>query len=111
MVKNIKQFRFYGTDNENNTNAASFFKDPGVGLNAYMPVVHIGVQTLPGTKIYLNDNLNPIIVGLTGIYELDLDNTTGLISKIRFDEQSINIINSIETAYLILDIVYETEED
>jgi hypothetical protein len=43
MVKNIKQFRFYGTDNENNTNAASFFKDPGVGLNAYMPVVHIGV--------------------------------------------------------------------
>jgi hypothetical protein len=66
---------------------------------------------LPGTKIYLNDNLNPIIVGLTGIYELDLDGTTGLISKIRFDEQSINIIDSIETAYLILDIVYETEED
>ena len=110
MVKNIKQFRFYGTDNENNTNAASFFKDPGVGLNAYMPVVHIGVQTLPGTKIYLNDNLNPIIVGLTGIYELDLEGISE-ITSISFDRDSLSAINNINNAYLIVDAIYNVEEE
>lgn len=114
MVKRIKQFRFYGTGNTNNNPSigATFFTNPGVGLTDYMPIVHLGIQTLPGTKIYLNQNIDaPIIIGSTGIYELDLENTTGLISSIQVDQGSMNIIDIVPTAYFIMDIVYETEED
>jgi hypothetical protein len=48
-----------------------------------MPIVHLGIQTLPGTKVYLNSNMDaPVIIGATGIYELDLEGTTGLISSL-----------------------------
>jgi hypothetical protein len=37
-----------------------------------MPIVQLGIQSVPGTKFYLNGSNNPIIIGNTGIYELDL---------------------------------------
>ena len=49
----------------------------------YSPIIHLGIQTLPGTKIYLNGFYDaPIIIGATGIYELDLEGTTGLIDRV-----------------------------
>ena len=48
------------------------------------PIVQLGIQTLPGTKFYLNNSIEPIIVGYTGIYELDLDNQTEIF-KLTFN--------------------------
>lgn len=113
MVKRIKQFRYYSNNQmgNNNPDDKQFFVD-GRKLSEYMPIVHIGVQTLPGTKIFLNSNwAAPIIVGATGIYELDLDGTTGLINELRIDAASMDIIDRTKTGYIIIDIVYETEED
>jgi len=40
----------------------------------YTPITQLGIQTLPGVKFYLNKRENgAIIVGYTGIYELDLE--------------------------------------
>ena len=111
MVKRIKQFRFYGNSNDKNTNNKIFFTS-GVDFSSYMPIVHLGIQTLPGTKVYLNSNFDaPVIIGITGIYELNLENTTGLISSLMFDAASMDIIDTTPTAYLIVDIVYETEDE
>ncbi len=111
MVKKIKQFRFYDQGNSKNTNEKIFFTS-NVDFSRYMPIVHLGIQTLPGTKVYLNSNMDaPVIIGATGIYELDLEGTTGLISSLQFDPNSMNIIEATPTGYLIVDIIYEVEED
>jgi hypothetical protein len=39
----------------------------------YFPVSQLGIQGLPGTKFYLNNNTHSVIVGLTGTYELNLN--------------------------------------
>ena len=58
-------------------------------------------------SIILNTKLNyPIIVGYTGIYELNLDRIAE-INSLSFDATSIQTINNIEDAYLIIDMVCE----
>jgi predicted nucleic acid-binding Zn-ribbon protein len=52
----------------------------------------IGIQTMPGVKFYLNNSIEPIIVGSTGIYELNVENLTE-ITALSFDTTSINMIN------------------
>jgi hypothetical protein len=63
---------------------------------------------LPGTKFYLNDGINPIIVGSTGIYEVDLEGVSP-ITKIAFNQESLDIIENTANAYLIVDMIYDTE--
>lgn len=83
----------YGSDNE------------GV---AYFPIHKLGIQAMPGTKFYLNQNKSnpvPVIVNNTGIFELNLkDKIT--INKLRFDATSLNSMRNNPNAYLIIDIVY-----
>jgi hypothetical protein len=44
---------------------------------------------LPGTRFYLNNNIEaPVIVGPTGIYELDLENISE-INNLYFDLKSL----------------------
>lgn len=118
MAKRVKQFRYYGdaaSVNGNNYPAAnaggpnlrnlisgSVFRD-------FVPIVQLGIQTLPGTKFYLNGSNNPIIVGTTGIYELDLQNLSE-INSLQFDSRSLSLINGNGNAYLIIDIIYEDGE-
>jgi hypothetical protein len=62
---------------------------------------------MPGVKFYLNNSIEPIIVGATGVYELSVENLTE-ITALSFDTTSINMINqSPSTAYIIVDILYE----
>lgn len=118
MAKRIKQFRYYGEGSADNqpsqvtlssgaTEAVSYTKyvNGEVFANFY-PIVQLGVQALPGTKFYLNNGLDPIIIGYTGIYELDLDGAIE-ITKITFDKKSLEFINNSSTAVLIVDIVYD----
>jgi hypothetical protein len=57
----------------------------------------------------LNNSNNPIIIGYTGIYELDL-NGLSEITSIKIDMSSLNSINKITNGYLIVDIIYEDGE-
>lgn len=115
MARAIRQFRYYGNDNLKNqpsgitvsglTSGTVFFKDSGL-----ISIVQLGIQTLPGTKFYINDAIDPIIIGSTGIYELDLKGLTD-ITSLSFEEKSINQIDLLDSAYLIVDAIYEIEGD
>lgn len=113
MAKQIKQFRYYEQGNTAKnypSNISLSNLASGSIFSKYMPVVQLGIQSLPGTKFYLNNSNDPIIIGNTGIYELDL-NGLSEITAIEFDRQSINAIATNTNAYLIVDILYEDGED
>lgn len=118
MSKHIKQLRYYGPNNENNY--PQNVEEGYIGINQlinekffaqYMPITQIGIQTMPGTKFYLNDIQRnyPIIIGYTGIYELKLDGIAE-INSLAFDGESISRIANTSDAYLIIDMVYESGE-
>ena len=75
MAKRIMQFRYYSKGDEKNSphyitiaglTTGQIFRD-------FLPMSHLGIQTLPGTRFYLNGNTYPVIVGHSGLYELELD--------------------------------------
>ena len=116
----IKQFRYYEDGNANNSkqpNNAPLVDDSGDYINynfycnemsfaKFAPIYQLGIQTLPGTKFYLNQSIEPIIIGATGIYELDLRNTTANLSSLRFDKKSMLNIKNNPQGFLIIDMVY-----
>lgn len=114
MAKKIMQFRYYGENHSNNqpkniskatlgkqtAEIASIFQ-------GYLPITQLGIQTLPGTRVYLNNNeVGPIIIGSTGIYELELEGISE-ITDIYFDSTSLELIDNNDNAYLIIDIIYD----
>ena len=124
MAYKVKQFRYYNdkssevsADKRNQpttldgttTLITSEHYANGDVFGKYFPVTQLGIQALPGTKFYLNEAVDPVIIGATGIYELDL--TNGIqISKITFDPKSMEIIKNNDNAFLIVDIIYDDGE-
>ena len=114
MARKIKQFRFYqrtGTSGDQRNQPAEISLSnlkSGSLFSNYYPIVQLGIQTLPGVKFFLNKAVDPIMVGETGIYDLELDSATQ-ITHLCFDGTSLNFINSNSDAYLIIDIIYESE--
>lgn len=115
MAKKIKQFRYYAENDTNaNPNYTRNYPDSISARNLVSgsifatstPIVQLGIQALPGTRFFLNGNQYPIIIGNTGIYELDLQGQ-GEITALSFESRSINAIKENENAYLIVDIIYE----
>lgn len=122
--KRIAQFRYFG---DNNSNFNSQDKDAiyhqldnnqpngltmadlcaGTAFTDYTPIIQLGIQALPGTKFNLNTNLDPIVIGTTGIYELDLTDSSAVITSLTFEQSSIEYIQSNPDGYLIIDIVYQ----
>ena len=104
--KKIAQFLYFG---DSNANLNSIDKDivyhqlednqpnglnsrdlcSGTAFTDYTPIVQLGIQALPGTKFTLNTNLDPIVIGTTGIYELDLTNSSAVITSLSFEQNSI----------------------
>ena len=76
MAKHIMQFRYYG-DNHIDNQPRGIIKEQltqnGGIFTKYLPFTQLGIQTLPGSRFYLNNAESPIIVGSTGIYELELE--------------------------------------
>ena len=114
MAKQVKQFRFYEYNNEHKKNypeginyrnlvSGSLFAD-------YMPITQLGIQSLPGTKFYLNNSNNPIIIGHNGIYELNLEGLAE-ITALSFDASSIEAVSGNQNSFLIIDIIYEKEDE
>ena len=118
MAKRVGQVRYYGTtitgtrETPNPENyPASVTRSRlryGSIFNSSYPIVQLGVQTLPGVKFYINNHTTPVIVGSTGIYELDVDGITN-ITDIQFDNESLNMIDQNPNAYIIIDYIYEME--
>ena len=114
MAKKIKQIRYYADGADTNyPNSVDQGTIPlyrnlvsGSVFSRYMPILQLGIQALPGTKFYLNGSNNPIIIGNTGIYELDLQGLTE-INSLSFDASSISLISSNNNAYLIVDMIYD----
>lgn len=111
MAKQIYQYRYYPKLdtrnqpedlNEINLVNGTIFADK-------MPIIQLGIQTLPGVQFYLNGSTNPITIGTTGIYELDMS-TEAIITSLRFDYESIQLIKGSQTAYLIIDIVWGEDD-
>lgn len=110
MAKRVKQIRYYA-DNSNNNYGNPTYRNliSGSLISNFVPILQLGIQTLPGTKFYLNGSNNPIIVGNTGIYELNLQGLTE-INSLQFDASSLSLIANNNNAYLIIDIIYEDGE-
>jgi hypothetical protein len=53
-----------------------------------MPISQLSIQALPGTKFYLNNSYDPIVIGYTGIYEITINNLAE-ITSLKFDYESI----------------------
>ena len=115
-MKKIAQFRYRGqnsdgTNHPDNFPQYEFYIDKLTDGNIFQdfgPVTHLGIQAPVGIKFYLNSSPNPIMIGQTGIYELDLENI-GRISSIRFDRTDLNnyYTDNARNDMILIDIVYE----
>lgn len=117
----VKQFRYYGVGNDNN-----FPSDETLWISGIIDTtsteqrnllancgsaIKIGIQGLPGTIFYLNNNTpRGIMIDHTGVYELDLRNTTTTIDTLYFDPTSLQNISTIDNASLIVDILCYPKE-
>lgn len=119
MAQQIKQFRYYKEPQRDDDTGKFLGKNEPKNLNKYdlrstnakifrdyFPVTQLGIQGLPGTKFYLNNSIDPIILGITGTYELNLEGKSE-ITAIGFDNTSLETISNSPNAFLIIDIVYD----
>lgn len=107
MAKKIQQFRYYPNGVSVYPSGLSATKlSNGNAFAGYLPIIQLGIQTLPGVKFRLNGASNEIIVGSTGIYELDVSDGAA-ITMLTFDAASLKMIDESGTGYLIVDILYD----
>lgn len=107
-MKKIKQFRYYNDTSDKNNPSGLTAKDltTGRAFTQYLPIVQLGIQAIPGTKFYINNGQNSIVVGYTGIYELD-SSLVYSIRQLNFDTTSVDLIGKNDNGYLLVDIIYE----
>ena len=107
-MKKIKQFRYYNDSSEKNNPGGLTMKDltTGRAFDHYLPIVQLGIQAIPGTKFYINNSESSIVIGYTGIYELN-SNLVYSIRQLSFDTTSLDLIAKNDNGYLLVDIIYE----
>ena len=112
MAKQIMQFRYYTEGHEKNQPSTISEESvvKGSAFTSFTPFTQLGIQTWPGTHFYLNNAETPIIVGQTGIYELELEGISE-ITKLTFDPDSIEKIKNNPNAYLIVDVICDVVEE
>ena len=108
MARQVKQFVFYNSNSDKNYPKKISIQNlkSGVIFENCVPIVQLGIQSLPGTKFYINGATTPAVIGYTGIYELSLETMPPIVS-LQFEIKSLQEINRNNNAYLIIDIVYE----
>lgn len=113
-MKKIKQFRYFGREDARNYPNEENLKNllnTGELFSDYSPITQLGIQAPAGTQFYLNNNeerTNPIIIGYSGIYELNLEGIAEIYT-LSFEESSLSAIDQLPQSHLIIDIVYEGE--
>ena len=110
MANKVIQVRYYSDNDKTNTypgDVNRFRLITGEAFDSYTPILQLGIQTIPGTKFYINKKVTePIYVGQSGVYEIDFNNKTS-IGSLSFDLESIELIHQNPGGYLIVDIIYE----
>ena len=111
MANKIRQYRFDRANSSKNYNISNP-QDLVTGdfTSGYTPIIQLGIQALPGTHFYLNESHEPITIGESGIFELELKGVTE-ISKIQFDCVSLNRIAKKQDLVLIIDTIYISNEE
>ena len=110
MAKRIEQVRYYSQLDDRNQPYKVTMNKLVAGSVFKYPIVQLGIQSLPGVKFYINHSTSPIVLGYTGIYDLELNGVTE-ITHLSFDAASMNLINQNPDSYLIVDFIYESEEE
>lgn len=108
-MKRIAQFRYYGRNRAGENYGTSYDElTRGNIFEQYGNISQMGIQAPRGTKFFLNNgNQYPIIIGDTGIYEIDLQDH-GHIYAIEFEKASIDVFDKEgSTGRLLIDIIYE----
>lgn len=115
-MKEIAQFRYYNSAGNKNypadIKASTWYQGnifQGCGV-----ISHLGIQGYPGVRFYLNGSKSAIMIGETGIYEINLENL-GRIYSIQFIKEDLekfyDTVNQEEdinkNRILIVDIIYE----
>ena len=111
MAKQIKQFRYYDDAGKKSSNQPEGLNKEALGYGGdaftnIAAITQLGIQTLPGTRFHLNNADSPIIVGSTGIYELELEGISE-ITSLWFEMASLEAISNNQNAYLIIDMICE----
>lgn len=104
-MKKMTQFRYCGEKNDNSTCNISELKN-GDLFDGYSQITQLGIQGEPGTRFVLNGGDYPIILGETGIYEIDLEDR-GFIHSISFSTGTTVFNKYKNGSTLLIDIVYE----
>lgn len=90
MALKALQYKFNKNDESTNTSVKG-------------QIIAFGIQATPGTKFYLNGRAEyPIIIGATGIYELDLRNGLGTITEITVESDA-----STDESIVLIDVLCE----
>lgn len=118
MANKIRQYRFYNNKNGANKNYPSSitinktttdvtydYYTNGTVFENNFPILQLGIQAPPGTRFKINEG-DDIIIGTTGIFELDLEGKTE-ITKLMFDPVSMAFINANDNLSLIVDTIYD----
>ena len=104
MERKFKQIIFCNSNSTANTAGVTIENlNNGDAFQAYLPLSQLGVRALPGTKFYVNGNENPVIIGFTGMFEMDLDSAA--INSLSFDIDSLRRIERDDSAYLVVDML------
>lgn len=103
----IRQYRYYGDGHASNYPPGLTKKqltDDNIfsGLGS---ISQLGIQGRPGTVIYLNGQTFPIVLGETGIYEIDLQNY-GQIYSIQFGTAELENY-ALNKDRLLIDFIYK----
>ena len=106
---NDKDAIYHQLDENQPNNLSSLDLSSGDAFLDYMPIVQLGIQALPGTKFSLNAGLDPIIIGTSGMYELDLQNSSAILTSLNFEQNSLEKKKKNPDGYLIIDIVYRED--
>lgn len=111
-MKRIMQFRYYGENDNRNYPSDYTIADWTTNVLSKCGIVsHLGIQGEPGVVFYLNNGNNPIILGSTGIYELDLEGI-GRITNLKFNEEKLTTTYptnpaSSDSKRILVDVIYD----
>ena len=111
-MKKVAQIRYYG-DDEGSKNSLNGLTQENFNeeLEKYQNIQQIGIQSFPGAIFRLNDGEDPIYIGATGIYELNIQNLIDINRLIIDDKTLEQINNSNGSLYIIIDILYEEVDE
>ncbi len=127
-TRKIKQFRLYNapvrrstgeydytyctnnspSETSTSKNILEMFESGEVFESVY-PISELGIQAPPGTKFYLNGSVYPIVMGASGIYDLDIKNGAR-VTGLSFHRESLQDIVTSGSSYLIVDVLYGEED-